>query len=171
MGFNAYQDLGFETVVLVEGPTEVTCVQQLLRLYGKEHQILLLPLGGASMINGNSEAQLAEVKRISNRVCALIDSERTQAGAVLGADRQAFADCCSKLNIPCTVLERRAIENYFPDRAIKGAKGDKYRALGAYERLKELSPAWGKQENWRIARLMTRDEVRDTDLGGFLEGL
>jgi len=28
LGFNAYQDLGFETVLLVEGPTDVTCVQQ-----------------------------------------------------------------------------------------------------------------------------------------------
>jgi len=78
LGFNAYQDLGFETVLLVEGPTDVTTVQQLLRLYQKEHKIVLLPLGGSSMINAGCESQLAEITRISQRVYALIDSERSQ---------------------------------------------------------------------------------------------
>jgi len=172
LGFNAYQDLGFETVLLVEGPTDVTCVQQLLRLYGKEHKVVLLPLGGSSMINAGCEAQLSEVGRISPRVHALIDSERAQPGEALATDRRGFEEACSKLNIPCHVLERRAIENYFPEHAIKEVKNsDKYRPLGHYEPLKGVDPAWGKEENWRIARLMTLDDLEDTDLGTFLEQL
>jgi hypothetical protein len=172
LGFNAYQDLGFETVLLVEGPTEVTCVQQLLRHFHKEHKIVLLPLGGSSMINASSEMQLAEITRMSQRIYALIDSERSQSGAALAADRQSFTETCSKLKIPCTVLERRAVENYFPQRAIRLVKNsDKYRALGPYEKLKDASPAWSKEENWKIARLMTKDELSGTDLGAFLEAL
>jgi len=172
LGFNAYQDLGFETVLLVEGPTEVTCVQQLLRYFQKEHRVILMPLGGSSMINGGSEIQLLEITRISQKVYALIDSERSQAGAALAPDRQSFTEICSKLKIPCAVLERRAIENYFPERAIRLAKNsDKYRALTHYEKLTDADPAWSKQENWRIARAMTKDDLKDTDLGRFLDEL
>jgi energy-coupling factor transporter ATP-binding protein EcfA2 len=169
LGFNAYQDLGFETVLLVEGPTDVTCLQQFLRLYQKEHQIVLLHLGGNSTINAGCEMQLAEITRISRRVYALIDSERTQSGEALAADRQGFVEVCSKLKIPCRVLERRAIENYLSERAIRVVKNsDKYRSLGPYEALKTVDPAWAKQENWRIARLMTRDDLKGTDLDTFL---
>jgi len=171
LGFNAYQDLGFETVLLVEGPTDVTFVQQLLRLYGREHTVVLLPLGGSSMINAGSEMQLAEITRISPRVYALIDSERTHPGEALATDRQSFVDACSRLKVPCHALERRATENYLPEHAIRSAKSEKYRALGHYEVLKAADPAWGKEENWRIARFMTRDDLKGTDLGAFLEQL
>jgi hypothetical protein len=104
-------------------------------------------------------------------VYALIDSERSRLGESLVPDRQGFAETCSKVNIPCRVLERRAIENYLPEHAIRTAKSDKYRALGHYEVLKTADPAWGKEENWRIARLMTKADLKDTDLGTFLESL
>ena len=150
----------------------MTCVQQLLRLHQKEHKIVLLPLGGASMINAGCEPQLAEITRISQRVYALIDSERTHSGEPLAADRQGFADVCSKLNVPCRILERRAIENYFPEHAIRAVKNsDKYRSLGPYEALRAVDPAWGKEENWKIARLMKEEDLRETDLGRFLEEL
>jgi len=172
LSFNAYQDLGFETVLLVEGPKDVTCLQQLLRQYQKEHQVVLLHLGGGSTINAGCAAQLEEITRISPKVRALVDSERTQAGEALAADRQSFVDVCSKLNVRCHVLERRAIENYLPEHAIRTVKNsDKYRALGPYELLRSVDPAWGKEENWRIARLMTKDDLKDTDLGKFLEEL
>jgi energy-coupling factor transporter ATP-binding protein EcfA2 len=171
VGFNAYQDLGFETVLLVEGPKDVTCVQQLLRHYQKEHQVVLLHLGGSSTINAGCATQLDEITRISPKLRALIDSERTQAGEPLAADRQSFVEVCSKLNIRCHVLERRAIENYLPEHAIRAVKSVKYRALGHYELLKNVDPAWRKEENWKIARLMTKDDLRGTDLGAFLEEL
>jgi len=70
------------------------------------------------------------------------------------------------------VLEWRSIENYFSDRAVKAEKGEKYRALEPYEKLNQVSPAWGKAENWRIARQMTREELESTDdLGTFLKSL
>jgi len=68
-------------------------------------------------------------------VYALIDSERTQAGEALATDRQGFVEACSPMRIPCRVLERRAIENYLPEHAIRVVKSDKYRVLGHYETL------------------------------------
>jgi hypothetical protein len=39
--------------------------------------------------------------------------------------------------------------------------------VGQYELLKNVALAWGKEENWKIARLMTKDDLRGTDLGTF----
>jgi len=157
--------------LLVEGPKEVKTVQQLLRKYNKDHKVVLLPLGGSSFINAKSEPELQEIKRITENIFSLIDSEREAAGAPLQPERQAFLDTCQKVGINCHVLERRAIENYLSDRALKIIKGDKYRALEPYEKLEDVSPSWGKQENWRIAREMTQEELDSTDLGMFLNNL
>lgn len=171
LGFNAYRDLGFSKVLLVEGPSDVKVVQQLLRHLGKDREILLLPLGGSAMINGNVEVQLQEIKRIGAVVSALIDSERAAPEAELCRDRKDFVEKCSDNGITCCVLERRATENYLTDRAIKAVKGPKYSALMFYEKLEDAQQPWGKEENWGIARTMERADFEATDLGKFLAAL
>ncbi len=172
LSFSGYRELGFNKVLLVEGVTDVKTIQQFLRIYKIDHQVVLLPLlAGSQFINKFREPKLEEIKRITENVFVLIDSERETAGASLETHREAFVEVCKKAKINCHVLERRAIENYFSDQAVKKVKGDKYRALGPYEKLKDPSTAWGKEENWRIAREMTSDELKTTDLGEFLDSL
>ncbi|MBD1943992.1 AAA family ATPase [Coleofasciculus sp. FACHB-712] len=171
LNFSTYNELGFDKILLVEGATEVRTIQQFLRKYGKEHQIVLLSLGGSDMIKEKSEAELAEIKRISQKIFALIDSERSNPSADLDQTRNAFCETCKKLGIECRVLERRAMENYFPDRAIKEFKGPKYQELQPYDKLEDAQYQWGKAENWRIAQKMTKEELDNTDLGEFLASL
>ena len=80
-------------------------------------------------------------------------------------------ELCRKLAINCHALNRRAIENYFSDIAVKPIKGQKYRALAQYEALNAAPVAWSKEENWRIARQMTKSEISETDLGDFIAHL
>jgi hypothetical protein len=68
-------------------------------------------------------------------------------------------------------LELRATENYFPDETVKAVFGDQYRGLQPYERLKDVTPRWGKSENWKLAAAWPLDAVEVTDLGKFLEAL
>ncbi len=171
LSFSGQKEIGFEKVLLVEGPTDVLTIQQLLRKYKRDHLVVLLPLGGSSLIKGSRGTELEEIKRISEQMFALIDSERPGKDIVLGAERAAFVKACEEAGITCHVLERRAIENYFSERAIKKVKGEKYRALQPFEKLEEVSPAWSKAENWRIALEMTREELEATDLGTFLASL
>jgi ABC-type cobalamin/Fe3+-siderophores transport system ATPase subunit len=171
LGFNAYRDLGFSKVLLVEGPTDVKTIQQLLRHLHKEHEILLLPLGGNGMINGKIDVQLQEIKRIGAEVAALIDSERTAADEDISKDRRDFIQQCEANNIGYHILKFRATENYLSDRAVKAVKGPKYSALGSYQKLCEATPAWGKEENWLIAREMHRSEFEKSDLGVFLTSI
>lgn len=172
LSFTEYQELGFNRVLLVEGPTDVKTVQQFLRQGRKDHEIILLPLGGSSVINSSTAFdQLMEIKRISRNITALIDSEKDSSGAVLSAERRAFIRACRKARVTCHVLERRAMENYLSDAAVKRIKGETYRALEPYEARKDVNPVWAKSENWRIAREMSLDDLKGTDLGRFLKSL
>jgi prefoldin subunit 5 len=171
LGFNAYRDLGFSKVLLVEGPTDVKTIQQLLRHLRKDREILLLPLGGGSMINGKIEVQLQEIMRIGADVTALIDSERAASNDDISLDRKDFIQKCRQNNIRNHVLNLRATENYLSDRAIKIIKGSKYSALSGYQKLADANPSWGKEENWLIAREMHAAEFENSDIGVFLRSI
>lgn len=172
LSFAGYRDLGFDKILLVEGSTDVKTVQQFLRLYKLDHKIVILPLGGSSLIQKDSGVQLEEIKRISSNVFALIDSEKKSKADPLPTDRQQFESLCKKTKIKCHVLERRAIENYFTESTVKTIKGIKYSALQPYESLNDIPLGWSKDiDNWRIAREMSRMDLRGTDLGSFLQSL
>lgn len=168
MSFSAYREIGFEKVLLVEGPTDVTAMSQLLRSYRKDHRVMLLQMGGNSMINGGGDTkwQLEELKRITPSISALIDRDPVSQ-ATLPAARQAFVEACEAADVDCHVLDRRALENYWPASAL-----DKFKTglqpLGPFEK---LGSQWAKHDNWRIAQLVTKEDLASTDLGEFLERL
>jgi hypothetical protein len=170
LSFGRTPDLGFDRVLLVESPSDGRALQQLLRLHHKEHQILMLPLGGSTLIKGgaDAEAQLLELKRITPNISALVDSERAVADDPLDANRSGFAATCGKLTIPCHIMGRRALENYFPTHAIESEIGPGRVALGHFDRLSDARPGWPKSLNWKIARAMSLDDLNGTDLGAFL---
>jgi energy-coupling factor transporter ATP-binding protein EcfA2 len=173
MGFTAYQDLGFEKLLLVEGPTEVKTIQQVLRLLNKDHEIVVFPLGGSGMITGSRDGELEEIKRITPKVFALIDSERTSENQHLAKDRKQFLESCERASIRCHATALRATENYFTNQAVRRAKrSEKYQALKPFEKLEDApDPKWGKTENWMIAREMTAEEWIRNDLGAFLASI
>ena len=122
LSFSGYKELGFESILLVEGPNELLTFQQWLRLYKKDSKVVLLPLGGSQMIRNISDIQLNEIKRITPKISAVIDSERSSLNAELDNNRKNFVEACGKSDIPCHVLTRRALEHYLSDRAIKNEK-------------------------------------------------
>jgi ABC-type branched-subunit amino acid transport system ATPase component len=171
LSYSGYQILGFKTILLVEGPTDVKTIQQFLRWVKKDHEIVLLPLGGSHLINDKAASHLTEVKRISESVIAIIDSEKDSSDAPLSKDRAGFLEACQQTGVKCHVLERRAIENYLTDKAVKRIKGEKYRALGQFEKLADVALSWSKSENWRIAREMSLTDLEGTDLEKFISDL
>jgi hypothetical protein len=168
-GFSAQQIEGCTKVLLVEGPTEIRAIRQILRKMNAEHQIVLIPLGGGSMITANREDELREITRICNDVYCLIDSEKPSARTPIAADRIAFKNSCEKVGIDCHILERRAFENYLSEKAIQHYYGKGFRALGPYDELKSKNPAWQKVYNWKIARDMPLSDFEQNDLGKFLK--
>jgi hypothetical protein len=83
--FSGYRELGFDKVLFVEGATDIKSVQQLLRLYGKDHRIVCMDLGGNALINGHSGIELEELKQVPHashypclelRRCVMVERER-----------------------------------------------------------------------------------------------
>jgi ABC-type cobalamin/Fe3+-siderophores transport system ATPase subunit len=159
-------------LLLVEGQTDVLTFQNLLAAFGREHEFAIISLNGNSGINSGRLAELEHMCALGIDVRAIIDSERATADADIAQHRAEFAATCTKLGISCQTLQRRAIENYFVQRAIDGALGPgRFRALRPFEDLGNVPNHWPKSKNWRIARATRRDEIEATDLGKLLASL
>lgn len=171
LSFSSFKELGHDRLLLVEGVNDVKAMQQFLRLVGKEHTTVILPLGGNQLATAGREAELAELTRLSSNVNAIVDSERTSADSPPAERRMAFAETCRKLQIPVCVTERRALENYFTDVGVKSAFGAAFSALEPFQALKDAQNPWSKSDNWKVARQMTLAELTGTDLGTFLREL
>lgn len=169
LSFSSFRDMGFDRILLVEGVTDVKVVQQLLRLVGKEHTTVILPLGGNQLASGGREIELQELRRLSENIFALVDSERPSAGAPPVERRIKFEDVCKEVGFDVHLTELRAIENYFPDYAVKAALGCSFEHLTPYERLSDHPNGWNKSENWRIAHYVEKSDFLSTDVGKFLE--
>lgn len=171
MNYSSLRELGFDRVLLVEGPTEVKTVRAILQLLRKGDRVLIVPLGGGSMINGSRHDELKELIRITGdatEILALIDSERSSANDSPKKEHLDFESLCNGLGIKCHILKWRSMDNYFTDAAIKKVLGNNLRALSPYERLEDVTPRWKKKDNWRIASAMTAGDIIGTDLGVFL---
>lgn len=171
MSFSSFKEMGFDTILLVEGVTEVKAIQQFLRALRKDHKVVVIHLGGSALIRGGVIPELAELARLSRNVAVLIDSERTAPTTSLPTDRDAFLHDCQSLGFATHVTELRAFENYLTQAAIQAVMGPKYQALGPYQLLRDVTPSWAKADNWRIARAMTDADVLGTDVGKFLASL
>ena len=121
------------------------------------------------MVCGGREYELEEIKRITSKVFAIVDSERTGIGKRPAENREEFKLSCEALDIAVQLTDRRATENYFTDEAVKAVLGENASALGEFERLKDSSQNWSKsQHNWQIASRMTKEDIENTDIGRFL---
>jgi ABC-type cobalamin/Fe3+-siderophores transport system ATPase subunit len=169
--FGAYDLAGVRKVLLVEGKNEILTMMELLRKFDKEHKVVLIPLGGSEWINKKSKQSLIQVLRITPHVHVLIDSERTAAQEMLAQDRRDFIKVCKRLGIPCKVLDRGAIENYFPASVVQSELGNQYKALNHFEKLEDITPRWSKSQNWILARALSKEDILNTDLGVFLSQL
>ena len=171
MSYSGYKELGYDRILLVEGVHDVSAAHQFLRMLGKDHKVVVIPLGGDQLARGGVENELGELKRLSSNIAALVDSEREAAGGPAKKERIAFQKTCEKLKFKVLVTERISIENYLTDAAVKSVKSDKYSALQPFQRLKDAPLPWSKDDNWRIAREMNFSDIESTDLGLFFKEL
>lgn len=171
LSFSSFRELGAEKILLVEGTTDVKVFQQLLRKTGKDHLIVVLPLGGNSLARGDVEHELGELLRVTANVAAIVDSERQSLEGEPLEARKAFAEICKRLGFQILLTQRRATENYFDAEAVKAALGPSFSALGPFDRLSGSANGWSKADNWRIAMELDWKRFKETDLGKFIDAL
>ncbi len=164
-------ELGYHTILLVEGPTDVKVFSHWLRLYGLDRRVVLHSLGGSGSICGNREKDLREFLKFTPSVCAVVDSDRTREGPVESTAIREFERTCKDLGIRCLTSERRATENYFPTHAVQLVYGETQSELKPFELPKDRQYQWAKPKNEEMARNMTKADLDGTDIGRFLAGL
>jgi hypothetical protein len=169
LSFSAQREVGYERVLLVEGPTDIQVFQSILQTLGYGSKVVLLNLGGSSNVTARVRPQLEELLRLVRfdkdhpQLAAIVDSERSSESS-RNERVEGFAHVLADLEVPCHVLERRAIENYFTSTQLNAARV-RLGPIGPYE---PLPQNWDKGANFKIASQMTRNEVEDCDFGRFL---
>jgi ABC-type cobalamin/Fe3+-siderophores transport system ATPase subunit len=171
LSFSQFHELGFNKLLLCEGVTEVKTLRQILRHWKLDASVMLVPLGGTSLIDPKRQDELSEFKRFGVEVFVIVDSERDSA-ETSKADRNKFIAQCETLfgSSHSMQTKYRATENYFTSEAInKAMRSDKYTPLEPFQNSKDSALFWGKNQNWRVAAEMTKEDWQKTDLGSFLE--
>lgn len=171
LSFSQFHELGFNKLLLCEGVTEVKTLRQILRCWGLDSSVMLIPLGGTALIDVKRHDELNEFSRFGVDVYVLVDSEKENAKSPL-SDRSKFIALCEKLfgKGHAVQTDYRATENYFTSDAINTAmRSEKYKPLTPFERPSEGELFWGKNQNWRVAAEMTKQDWQKTDLGRFFD--
>jgi len=171
LSYSAYREGGHERVLAVEGIQDIRPVQQILRLLRLEYSTLVIPLGGDQIASDASVETVAELRRLAKNVFVLLDSERDKSGGPPKTGRQEFVDQCAHVGVRVHLTERRAIENYFSDRAIKLAFGPEFSSLESFAERQCAQNSWSKRENWRAAREMTLEEWEASDVLNFIKSI
>jgi energy-coupling factor transporter ATP-binding protein EcfA2 len=166
MSYGALRELGCSSVLFVEGAHDVTVYTVFVQRLGLGGDIAVFPLNGDAVARGEVAPQLAELRRLGDEIAVILDSERTSADASAKSERQKFLREVKAQSIPCHLTEFRAIENYFPDHAVKSVVP----TLSALSPFEEAPRSWAKQksQNWKMATNMTIDEIKSSDIGKFL---
>ncbi|HZI56290.1 MAG TPA: AAA family ATPase, partial [Verrucomicrobiae bacterium] len=165
-------DFSARKILLVEGQLDVLTFQALLSIINREHEFAIIALGGSGGINSRRKTELEHLAALSLQMFAVIDSEKDSQKMDIEKHRNDFQQMCVRLDVNCHILQKRAIENYFTQRAINAALGEgRYKALRPYQKLASVPHHWDKRKNWMIAREMQWNEIRKTDIGKWLAQL
>ncbi|HLP84982.1 MAG TPA: AAA family ATPase [Phycisphaerales bacterium] len=166
--YGAISSVGMDRVLLVEGTKDADVIRQWLRTLGGETRIMVVPLGGGTMIRDGVCEHLLEFHKSRVPVWAVIDSDREAPGASPSAKPAAFKRQCEGLGIPCLLTARRAIENYMTQSGLDAAFPESnFQAIGHHDNPKDSG--WKSTPFWRAAREMSRSDILNTDIGEFLE--
>lgn len=163
LSFAGNYDLGNTAILLIEGRTEYKIYQEFLRKFNADQKVTLLSLGGGTLINGEAAGPLSELRRLSDKIFAVVDSDRTEPGGKPSQSVADFRRVCESLGIPILVYERRAIENY-----LGGPHAEEIQGILGLDPFDAVPNGWSKDRNWRIAREMSKEELMATDIGRFL---
>lgn len=167
LGYSVSDNLISDLVILVEGPSDNAILTEFLHKMGlmSQYTIRIWPLGGDIM----SQLDLS-VFSDTYKVRALIDTDPESRKV-----REAFKAKCAKLGVPVHQLKRYSIENYLSlpviERVMHQNAPEGVKSLKADTRVSDQLGFDVKRNAGLIAREMTLDDVKGSDLGDFLDSV
>jgi ABC-type cobalamin/Fe3+-siderophores transport system ATPase subunit len=167
LGYSIADNLVSDVIILCEGPHDKGFLEEFLEKKSlmTRTNIKVWPLGGDIM----SKVDLSVFAQ-NYKVMALVD--RDPGSSVV---RTRFENRCKEYEIACHRLERYSLENYFSIRALREVLGNqipaKLTALDPDKSVAKQLELDVKKNSARIAKAMTLDEIKGTDLADFLDAV
>jgi AAA domain, putative AbiEii toxin, Type IV TA system/AAA domain len=165
LGYSIADNLVSDLVVLCEGPTDKVVLEEFFRKMGLlgRFMIKVWPLGGDIM----DQLDLS-VFGEAYRVTALLDGDPGSSKI-----RKNFLTKCAEQNVPAHQLQRYALENYFTLSAIATVMGGQMppsiKELNPKQRVSDQLGFEVKRNGLRIAKEMSLEDIKGTDLEAFLK--
>ena len=163
LGYSISDNIVSDVIILVEGPTDVPVLEELLVKKGiiPAFDVKIWALGGDIMHHHDLEV-------FSQNYCvmALVDSDPKSSKS-----RNEFLKKCAALSIPAHRLKRYSIENYFPLSILKAVFPSQIQDGTLLDNSKKLRDQIGidvKKNNRKIAMAMSLEDISGTDLDAFL---
>ena len=162
LGYTVTDNLVSDLVIMVEGPSDREVVEELLDKKGllRNYSIKFWFLGGDIM----DRVDVASFQE-SHRLIALLDQDPGS-----NRIRNRFVKKCQECDVDVVRLKRYGIENYFTLDAIQAVQDIPSRTeeLTPDVKVEEQLGVNVKNNNRKIARKMTLEDIKDTDLDEFL---
>jgi hypothetical protein len=165
LGYSISDNLVSDLVVLCEGPKDKPVLDEFFQKMGlsERSNIKVWPLGGDIM----DQLDLS-VFQEAHQLIAVVDGD--PGSSVV---RKRFVKKCEELKIPITRLERYSMENYFSLNAIAAVmKGQMPTGVTVLDPKESVSEQLGfevKKNGGKIAKEMTMEDIKGTDLDSFLQ--
>lgn len=172
LGYSVTENLVADLIILVEGPTDIPVIREMLNWFGIDHtyNVKYWALGGDIM----SYLDLSVFAERKN-VYALVDSDPGSS-----THRTRFIRNCAINGIKCKKLKRYSIENYFTIKAIRDIFLDQIP-----DEIQSISPSRPvdvqigfksrkktiKIRNAEIVKQMNISDIEGTDLYEFLNDI
>jgi len=168
LGYSVTDNLVSDLVILVEGPSDVPVIEELLSKAGllTKYDIKLWPLGGDIMDQLDLSVFAQRYKLV-----ALVDQDPDSAHI-----RKRFEQKCGEVGIAVHRLSRYAIENYFTLAAIRAAYPhqpipDGLTELKPNDKVEKQLGFSVKRFNRVITKSMNLSDIAGTDLATFIENV
>ena len=165
LGYDVTDNLVSDLVILVEGPSDVPFLEEFLvklDIYNR-YNIKFWPLGGDIM----SQLDLSVLAQMY-KLIALIDRDNASTKI-----RRQFVNKCKEFNIPVHRLRRYAIENYIPLQVLRevfnSQISDSVQEIDVTKKLENQIGINVKKSTRKIAKKMSLDDIKDTDLQKFFD--
>ena len=165
LGYSVADNLVSDLVILVEGPTDVPILEELLLKKGilDKYEIKIWPLGGDIMDQLDLDVFVESYK-----IIALLDKDPGSSKV-----RQRFKTKCDEKEIDVTILKRYSIESYFSLDVLRSVfKNQIDEHVTKLDHSKKLETQIGidvKKNNRKLAKALSLEEIEGTDLNEFLD--
>ncbi len=161
-----------DKVLLVEGPNDIPVFKAFLEKAPsfRGQNVAVLSLGGATVASGNFDAD--HWVRVHPKIWAILDSERRNSGGEPSTSRVAIRSNLEAAGISCHLTEWRATENYLSHRALSTIYGEAPAEIDPFGNPNLAAQGvrqFDKRRNGEVARAMQWSEIRNTDIGVYLE--